>query len=249
VNPVRLNVNPWDRYAAEYSRWIGRREPVEVDSSSIMGRLLEILGDLSGRDVLDAGCGEGYFSRVLAARGARVTGIDLSSRLIEIAREKDPNQTIDYRVADLSQPIPDLESHFNLIGSHLVLNDVEDYRGFAATLSALARPGARLALALNNPYSSVVREHIADYFISDSLAVYQGMSRDVGGQVHYYHRTLEEYLDAFLGAGLRLIKLADIVQPPGRPGGWLEGRRFPFFVVLGFEKPLAAKDGSLDVSE
>mgnify|MGYP001386899604 CR=1 FL=1 len=150
MNPTRLSANPWDHYSAEYSRWIGQREPVEVEPGSIMGRLLEILGDLNGREVLDAGCGEGYFSRVLAARGARVTGIDLSPRLIEIAQKKGPGRTIDYRLADLSQPVPDLEGHFNLIGSHLVLNDVEHYRGFAATLASLARPGARLALALNN---------------------------------------------------------------------------------------------------
>jgi 2-polyprenyl-3-methyl-5-hydroxy-6-metoxy-1,4-benzoquinol methylase len=234
---MRSSANPWDHFAAEYSRWIGRREPVKVQADSIMGRMLETMGDVNGRDVLDAGCGEGYFSRVLAARGARVIGLDVSPRLLAIAREKDPDRTIDYRLADLSRPVPDLDGHFDLIGSHLVLNDVADYRAFATTLASLARPGGRLALAFNNPYSSVVREHITDYFASDTLGVYGGMSRQVGGQVQYYHRTLEEYVDAFLGTGLRLIKLADVDQPPGQHGGWLEGRRFPFFVVLGFERP------------
>jgi 2-polyprenyl-3-methyl-5-hydroxy-6-metoxy-1,4-benzoquinol methylase len=87
VSPVRLSANPWDQYAAEYSCWIGRREPVEVDSGSTLGRMLEILGDVNGREVLDAGCSEGCFSRVLAARGAPVTGIDVSPRLIGNARE------------------------------------------------------------------------------------------------------------------------------------------------------------------
>jgi 2-polyprenyl-3-methyl-5-hydroxy-6-metoxy-1,4-benzoquinol methylase len=236
MSPTRLSANPWDQCAAEYSRWIGQREPVEVDPSGIMGRLLDILGDVSGREVLDAGCGEGYFSRVLVARGARVLGIDVSPRLLAIARAKDPDRTIDYRLADLSQPLPDLEGCFDLVGSHLVLNDVDNYRGFATTLASIARPGGRLALAFNNPYSSVVREHVADYFASGTLGVYGGASRDLGGTIHYYHRTLEEYVDAFLSTSLRLIKLADVLQPPGREG-WLAGRCFPFFVVLGFEKP------------
>src|SRR6266699_1372752 len=56
--------------------------------------------------VLDAGCGEGYLSRILAHRGANVTGIDISTRLVEIGRAKDPEGQITYQVADLSQPLP-----------------------------------------------------------------------------------------------------------------------------------------------
>lgn len=51
----------------------------------------------------------------------------------------------------LSAPLSDLTQHFDAVASYLVLNDVEDYRGFAATLAAVLKPGGRLVLALNNP--------------------------------------------------------------------------------------------------
>lgn len=178
--------------------------------------------------MLDAACGEGLLSRVLARRGARVTGIDVSHRLVEIARARDPAGAIGYRVADLSRPIPDLAGGFDLIGSHLALNDVADHRDFAATLAQLLRPGGRQTPALNNPYSSVVRGHVADYFDSGALGVYGGMSAALGGTVRYHHRTLGEYLDAFLGAGLRLATLVDVRQ---------ENQPFPFFMVLAFDRP------------
>jgi 2-polyprenyl-3-methyl-5-hydroxy-6-metoxy-1,4-benzoquinol methylase len=38
--------------------------------------VLRMLGDLPGRRVLDAGCGQGYLSRLLAARGASVVGVE-----------------------------------------------------------------------------------------------------------------------------------------------------------------------------
>ncbi len=123
---VDTTVNPWDRYALAYAAWISRREPVEVQGGSIMDRMLEQLGDVEGKEVLDAACGEGYFARVLALLGARVTGIDVSAHLIDLARAKDPDATITYRVADLSRPLPDLAAHFDLIASHLALNDVAD---------------------------------------------------------------------------------------------------------------------------
>jgi hypothetical protein len=40
---------------------------------------------------------------------------------------------------------------FDAVGSYLVLNDVANYCGFAATLAASLKPGGRLVLALNNP--------------------------------------------------------------------------------------------------
>lgn len=228
--------NPWDEYAAEYGQFIARREQADLDRDDILIRLLELLGDLAGRDVLDAGCGEGFLTRVLVGHGARVMGLDLSPRLIEMARAKDPDGTIDYRVADLSQPLPELAERFEKIGSHLVLNDVYDYRAFAVTLASLVKPGGRVVLAFNNPYSSVVRDHVPDYFESGAVGVYQGLSKQ-GVKAHYYHRTLEDYLDAFLDVGFRLAKLADVTMPRvRREWRFPEHYRFPFFMVVAFDK-------------
>jgi 2-polyprenyl-3-methyl-5-hydroxy-6-metoxy-1,4-benzoquinol methylase len=228
--------NPWDDYAAEYGQLLRGREVAEAARDPILARLLGFLGDLAGLEILDACCGEGFLTRHLAARGARVTGLDLSPRLIAMARAKDPDGAIDYRVADLSRPLPALAGRFDRIGSHLALNDVRDHRGFAAALAGLARPGGRAVLAFNNPYSSVIRGHITDYFENGALGVYAGLSAR-GVKAHYYHRTLEEYLDAFLVAGWRLTGLVDVPDRPGLP--WLlpPACRFPRFMILAFEKP------------
>jgi SAM-dependent methyltransferase len=204
-----------------------------------LAALLDLLGDVAGRAVLDAGCGEGFLARILAVRGARVTGVDLSPRLIALARERDPQGAITYRVADLSQPVPDLAGHFDAIGSYLALNDVADHRGFAATLAALVKPDGRAVIALNNPYSAVVRGHIADYFNSDTRGVYGGMTAALGGEVGYYHRTLGDYLDAFLAAGWRLAKLVDVPASPRDDLPLPPQSRFPFFMILAFDKPEA----------
>ena len=52
--------------------------------------LLHLPSDLSGKRILDAGCGAGQFSIELALRGANVLGIDISSNLIEIAKKRLP---------------------------------------------------------------------------------------------------------------------------------------------------------------
>jgi 2-polyprenyl-3-methyl-5-hydroxy-6-metoxy-1,4-benzoquinol methylase len=54
--------------------------------------LLRMLGDLRGRRVLDAGCGHGYFARMLAARGAQVTGVEPAESLHAYAVECETQQ-------------------------------------------------------------------------------------------------------------------------------------------------------------
>jgi len=81
----------------------------------------------------------------------------------------------------------------------------------------------------------VVREHISDYFASGTMGTYGGLSAE-GVKARYYHRMLEEYMDAFLDAGLRLVKLVDVMDVSGLR--WLlpQHCRFPRFMVLAFEK-------------
>lgn len=228
----------YDRYADEYAAYVTSREQggLEADPFGILAPMLDLLGDIEGKRVLDAGCGEGYLARVLTARGAHVTGIDLSPRLIEHARTRDPSGRITYRVADLSRPLPADIEPFDVIGSYLALNDVERYRPFAATLSAALVPGGRLVLALCNPYSAVLRRHVSNYFDSGATSPYVGLGR-LGIHTVIHHRTLEEYLDAFLGAGLRLTKLADLPYPAQGPDNLLpEGYLFPRFMLLAFDK-------------
>jgi 2-polyprenyl-3-methyl-5-hydroxy-6-metoxy-1,4-benzoquinol methylase len=234
----------YDAYPAEYAVYTARREAggIDGDPLEILPSFLDLLGGVAGQRVLDAGCGDGYLARVLAVRGARVTGVDLSPNLIALARARDPDGAIAYHVGDLSAPLPEaLErlGRFDAIASFLVLNDVVDYRGFAATLAAALKPGGRLILALNNPYGAVVRRHVADYFDSGAVSPYRGLWA-AGIKVYHYHRTLEEYLDAFLGAGLCLVKLADlpaVVTVHGPDTILPEGHRFPRFMLLAFAKP------------
>ncbi len=232
--------NRYDDYAVEYAALVAEREGQGLADDPIMPRLLDLLGDISGLSVLDAGCGEGYLARILAGRGATVTGIDISPRLIELARARDAEGAIEYRVADLSAPLPEYDRRFDLIASHLVLNDVPDHRGFIATLGAVLKPGGRLVVAMNNPYSYVVRKHVTDYFAPGAYP-YRGMVAQ-GVKVHFYQRTLEEYLDAFLAAGFRLRKLVDLPTPepvlnnPNLDRLEPRGYQFPYFMILSFTK-------------
>jgi 2-polyprenyl-3-methyl-5-hydroxy-6-metoxy-1,4-benzoquinol methylase len=232
---VVLATNPWDVYADEYALEIRRRGPLRADDESMAARLVGLLGDIRGKVVLDACCGGGVLARLLEAQGAQVTGLDLSPRLIDQARGEDDDQSIRYEVADLSEPQPEYAERFDGIGCYLALNDVVDHQGFARTLAMMAKPGAPIVLAFNNPYSAVLREHVTDYSASGTVARYAGMWQR-GIKAHYVHRTLEDFLDAFLAAGLRLFKLVDVPDTSDHYAMLPPGTRFPMYMILAFRK-------------
>ena len=66
--------------------------------------LLQLLGDPSGRSVLDMACGEGFYSRMARQRGAaRVTGVDLSEGMIELARKQEERTGWESNIAWLTR--------------------------------------------------------------------------------------------------------------------------------------------------
>lgn len=239
---MTYKIDAYDDYAPEYADMVAARgEEAGIEREPTMPQFLNCIDDVSGLTVLDAGCGEGYLSRILARRGATVTGIDIAPRLLEIARTKDPEGKIAYQEADLCKPLPQYQDHFDLIASFFVLNDVYDYRGFLATLGAATKRGGRLVIFMNNPYSFVVRGHVTDYFDTGNAFPYRGMA-EAGVKVHFYQRTLEEYLNASFAAGFQLHRLIDVPTPEGtfkRRSDTLipQGYQFPFFMILSLVKP------------
>ncbi|HEX2033025.1 MAG TPA: hypothetical protein VHS99_02475 [Chloroflexota bacterium] len=85
----------------------------------------------------------------------------------------------------------------------------------------------------------LIRQQVADYFDSGAVRWYGSLAAD-GIKVRFYHHTLEEYVAAFLGAGLRLMRLVDLptaVHPRGAGALLPDGYRFPCFMLPAFAGP------------
>ncbi|MBK1735195.1 magnesium protoporphyrin IX methyltransferase [Halorhodospira abdelmalekii] len=101
-------VEAWQRLTSD-APVSGVRATVRAGREQMRQTLLDWLpADLSGMRVLDAGCGPGMLSVELLRRGARVTGVDVSTKLIEIAWERLPAEidrnAVDFQVGDMLDP-------------------------------------------------------------------------------------------------------------------------------------------------
>lgn len=181
-------------------------------------RLLEMAGDVSGKRVLDAGCGEGHVARLFARHEAKVVAVDISPRLLEHAREiesKDPHG-IEFVERDLARGLPSHKGAFELATANMMLDDCEDLAGVLTGIADTLKPNGRLLLSLNNPYAIVTRGKVDDYFASGTLSQTFGTDH-AEFEVPFYYRTLEEWVAAFRQAGFLLRSLVDVRPDPGDP--------------------------------
>jgi SAM-dependent methyltransferase len=136
----------WDAIADD---WVRHADTNDYRNDLLMPFMLELLGDVRGVSILDLGCGEGGYSRELAARGAKVAGVDGSTRLVARARERAP--AIQYFVANANALEPIAAASFEIVMASMSLMDVEDYEGAIAEVSRVLIPGGRLFMSITHP--------------------------------------------------------------------------------------------------
>ena len=105
----------------------------------------EMLPDVDGLPGLDVGCGDGHNTRLLAGRGARVTGIDISKTFIRHAREAEAVQQlgIDYKLAS-AVDLPFDEASFDFATAFMSLMDIPETERVLAEVFRVLKPGGRL---------------------------------------------------------------------------------------------------------
>jgi ubiquinone/menaquinone biosynthesis C-methylase UbiE len=115
--------------------------------------------------VLDLGCGEGGYARELARRGARVTAVDGSERLIEIARTRAIRDGVNVaHVRSNMSAMDDLPpAAFDLVIASMSLMDAEDYEGAIRETHRVLVPGGELVMSISHPcFSARTSEWVRD---------------------------------------------------------------------------------------
>jgi len=124
--------------------------------------LEELLPDLDGRRVLDAGCGDGYHAAALADRGADVIGVDASEGMVATARERyGDRDRVAFRHGDLADGLDPLaDDGVDLVLCQHVLSHVPDLEPVAAAFARALRPGGSVVCSTHHPFHEylVVRE-------------------------------------------------------------------------------------------
>ena len=111
------------------------------------------LPSLDGLDVIDFGCGEGTNTRRFAKMGARMTGIDISERMIDHARKTEEVEPlgVQYAVSSYSQHSGFDDQSFDGVVSTMALMDGPDFDAAMTEAFRLLRPGGFIAFSILHP--------------------------------------------------------------------------------------------------
>jgi SAM-dependent methyltransferase len=171
--------------------------------------MLALLGDVSNLDVLDAGCGPGFYAEALVRAGARVTGFDASPRMIELARDK-VGDAARLRVADLEQPLDWLaDGSFDLVVLALVVHHLDGRVETLKELRRVLRPGGRLVLSTVHPMDDWRRLGGA-YFDRGPVSE----EWNDGWAVRFWRQPLGAWCEEFRSAGFLIERVIEPLPDP-----------------------------------
>jgi toxoflavin synthase len=223
------------------------RSPVETYSA------LTLIGDVKGKRVLDVACGEGYFTRMVRNAGAaEVVGVDISERMIDLARQQEARQPlgIEYRVEDAKTLGGQAgQADFDLVVGVWLLVYAQTRAELAQMCQGVAsrlRSGGRFVTVVGNPavYGFDPLPDYRKYGYTLSLAdhVFEGapikwilLLEDSTLEIENYYMPIAAYESALTQAGFQDFAVHMPEMPPApddEPGYWDDLRRYPSFVLL-----------------
>lgn len=183
--------------------------------------MLKLCGDVTKLKILDSGCGEGRFSRILSQKGAQyVLGIDLCEPMINAANEL-PAEGIEYRLGDVQDMAYLEDGSFDLVVSYLNHCDLPDFIKNSKEVYRVLKKHGRFIIANLHPMRSAVgawkkndqgeKEYvILDNYLQEGERHWKIMGIDITN----FHRTLSTYVNSFIELGFTLRRIEEPTVSP-----------------------------------
>ena len=185
-------------------------------------RTLKLLGDVTGKQILEIGCGGGQNCIALARQGAHVTGIDLSDAQIDFARRlaQEEGVSVDFRqgeAVDLGFVATD---SLDWLLAVYLFPYVEDVLAVLGECARTLRPGGKLILSQDHPIRACFWDQETEdedvlparnYFDTQPM---RWSFADTGAPMRTYHRPLSQWLDWLHESNLTFRRLLEFSIPP-----------------------------------
>ena len=190
---------------------------------------LAFIGDIRGKRVLDIGCGEGYNTRIFAQQGAKVTGVDLSKEMIQLAQEEEKRTKLGIQYFNASwTDLSLLKTEFDVVLSTMALMDGPGYEDALKEFYRVLKIDGNLFFSVTHPcflppgyvnlkdVNGIATHRVINRYPKEGpweftwqLSKNSDKSDSRSVTATSYHRMLSTYINHLLKAGFVLKKIEE----------------------------------------
>jgi len=211
---AQTNVDPGElaKFSALAHRWwdpTSEFRPLHEINPLRLAHIERLAGGLAGKRILDVGCGGGILAEAMAAKGAKVTGIDLADKPLKVAmlHRMESGSDVDYRLVSAEALAEEAPGAFDIVTCMEMLEHVPDPPSTVRACARLVRPGGRVFFStLNRNAKSFLLAIVGAEYVLNLLP--RG--------THEYARFIRpsELSRACRGAGLAVTDLTGMTYNP-----------------------------------
>ncbi len=231
-------MSQYDKFAKEYIAM--RSNMFKKNMNAEFPMMLQLLGNIKGKKLLDLGCGFGDYAKVYSEKGTIVTAVDNSKKEIEHAQKLNiPNTK--FMVFDITNKFPFKDSSFDVITSSLVFDHLEDLKSLFQECNRVLKNKGVMVFSVTNPVFYQEKSIVGKIKIFGKKIIFgnyferRKIVRKWGGTatMEHYHKPLEDYFSAFLENGFELLSFRE-PQPKTKKITW--HCKNPTFLVFKLKK-------------
>lgn len=214
----------WDPLAGWYDGWMGEAGGAYHRRLAIPA-VLDLLGLQPGERLLDIGAGQGVLAPYVARAGVQYTGVEISPRLLALARQR--HSAHGRFVAGDARHLPDIPAlaaaRFDAAVFLLSIQDMNPLETVLAAAAALLRDGGRLVILMTHPCFRVPRQsgwahdpqrdlcfRRIDRYLTPLAVPIKAYGRRRPGVSISFHRPLSHYVNGLAACGLLVDELQEI---------------------------------------
>ncbi len=165
-----------------------------------------LIPDISGKHVLDAGCGPGVLSEWLIDNGAEVVAVDISPKMVELAARRLGEKAV-IQIADLGGPLLFLGNEsFDVVVGSLSFDYIGDWDSLFSEFHRILTKDGLLIFSVGHPFNDFLKGGTDNYFATEIVEMYWP---SLGVRMPCYRRPLQAVVSAVLDAGFVLDKLIE----------------------------------------
>jgi SAM-dependent methyltransferase len=189
--------------------------------------------NMSGINILDAGCAAGWYSQQFINFGANVTAIDISSEMVAATKRR-VGDSANIICHDLKKSLPFDNESFHIIVSSLTLHYIEDWEATFCEFHRVLKPSGCLLFSVHHPFMDFTRFEIGDYF-ADQLLRDHWTTGTEDVEVTFYRRPVQTIINQMT----RYFHIDKLVEPQPtpefekkRPKSYQTLMKNPYFLIV-----------------